>query len=332
MLKLSFIFLFVCLLVINTSAQKEKAIKNADVDYEELFSELDDLLDSLAAPRTMFMINFGIGSGYYNYNSRTVASLSTNKRVIFNPSAAYLHKSGFGVSGGSSIINGGSGLNAYQFSLSGSYDYLKSSNIITGASFTHFFTKDSLSFYTTPLENEMYAYITQKNWWVKPALSVSYGWGSRSGYREREKLVRSMRLKHAVPISRTTKENISDFSLATSVRHDFYWLNVLLKSDFLRLTPQVTFTSGTQNFGFNQSSTYITNNNRYKGSSVLYNSENVHLDDRLNFQPLSVAAYIKTEFSTGKFYIQPQVMFDYYFPATENRFSKNFYLNTGIVF
>jgi hypothetical protein len=115
------------------------------------------------------------------------------------------------------------------------------------------------------------------------------------------------------------------------VRHDFYWLDIFATTDHIRFTPQITFASGTQKFGFNQSSnTYATN--LRTGSSVLFNSENIFLDDNLKFQPLSLSLYLRSEYSIGKFFIQPQLVLDYYFPATEKNFTSLFSLTTGFSF
>jgi len=47
---------------------------------------------------------------------------------------------------------------------------------------------------------------------------------------------------------------------------------------------------------------------------------------------LSLAGFIKTEYSKGKFFVQPQFMVDYYFPAKDGNFGTAFLLNTGIIF
>jgi len=116
-----------------------------------------------------------------------------------------------------------------------------------------------------------------------------------------------------------------------SVRHDFYWLDVFAINDHIRVTPQLVFTSGSQKFGFNQiSSTYAQN--IQTGANVLYNSENTYLDDKTYFQPLSLTMFLRTEYSIKKFFIQPQVAFDYYFPAETKNFSVLFSMNMGLMF
>ena len=93
----------------------------------------------------------------------------------------------------------------------------------------------------------------------------------------------------------------------------------------------MVFTSGTQKFGFNQSSnTYGVS--RIGGTNVLTNSENIYLDDQVRFQPLSLAAFLKAELSLGKFFVQPQAMVDYYFPASEKNLTTIFSVNAGFIF
>ena len=56
----------------------------------------------------------------------------------------------------------------------------------TGISFSKYISKDSLSFYTTPIQNEFFAYFSYKKWWLRPSISVSYGWGSKTEYEKRK--------------------------------------------------------------------------------------------------------------------------------------------------
>ncbi len=170
-------------------------------------------------------------------------------------------------------------------------------------------------------------------------LSASYGWGSRTEVEEREFLIQKLHKKKNTPIGEPTTgstqtistENVSDFTVTSSVKHDFYWLNVLLDKDYFRLTPQISFVSGTQRFGFNQTTNSYVGNKK-SAVNVLYNSENVQLDDKKKFRPLSLAAFLKSEFSFGKFFLQPQVMFDYYLPTESNNLTTTFNVNTGFIF
>lgn len=300
-------------------------------DYDILFNELDALLDSLTKPRNFSLFNIGVGNSYFNFESKENFQMESQRKLTITPSYSFFSKSGLGFNATAIMVNDGNKLNPYQMYLTGSYDYLKNSKFITGVAFTHFFTKDSLPFYTSPLKNEAYAYFTYKKLWFKPSLAASYGWGSRSDVQDREDYITSFRLLMNGFTRVNTRESINDFNLIASVRHDFYWLDILGNHDYIRLTPQLVFTSGTQKFGFNQSSSSYATLPR-TGTNVLYNSDKVYLDDQLYFQPLSLSTYIKAEYAKGRFFIQPQMIFDYYFPANENNFSTAFVLNTGVIF
>jgi hypothetical protein len=329
-----FIFLFLSPgthLFAQKPAQSLPSVDTTFTDYDLLFSELDHFIDSISAPRSFTLVNIGLSNGYFNYKSKSSTLLDATKQLLYSPSISYFSKNGLGLSATASIVNDGKKLNPYQLYLTGSYDYLKNRKFITGLSYTRYFEKDSLPFYTSPLTNDLYAYFTYRKLWFKPSVTVSYGWGTRSNYAVREEYITSLRLRPTGYTKINTSESISDFNVSASIRHDFYWLNVISKKDYVRLTPQISFASGTQQFGFNQTSnTYGLRRNN--GANVLYGSDNVYLDNQLYFQPLSLATYLKGEYSIGKFFIQPQIMVNYYFPAKEDKLSTGIVMNAGVVF
>ena len=330
----------------NSSAFAQKATPSKDslfnvlVDYDELFSELDAFLDSLLAPKSYAVVNIGAGTGFYDYLSNQELVLKSQRDFVLTPSMGYYHKSGFGISGTVAIVNENRKLNPYQLLTSVSYDYLKSMKFVAGVSASHFFTKDSLSFYTSPLKNELYAYFIYRNSWFKPSVSAGYGWGARNSVIEREEYITSLRKRKKkenildttiITTQENITESINDFSLMFSVRHDFYWLNVLSKKDFVRLTPQINFITGTQTYGFNQTiNTYGSPLNQKRNEFFL--TENTNLDERMDFQPLAISASLRSELSIGKYFIQPQFMVNYYLPVPEKNISTAFALNTGFIF
>jgi len=329
--KLSFTILGFCLATF-CFAQKGKdslAVDTTFTDYDELFSELDKLIDSLTSPQSFTLVNVSFGQSFLAFETKDNLS-ETRRRFMYSPSVGYYDKAGYGIGVGASVVNDGTGLNPYQFSVTGSYDFLKNKAFITGLSLTHYVTKKNLPFYTSPLQNEAYAYFTYRKLWFKPSVGFSYGWGSRANFKEVEEKIQNINLAQRGFTRINTNEKVIDVNLVTSVRHDFYFLNVLA-SDYVRLTPQFSFISGSQQFGFNQTSnTYATV--RRTGNSILYNTENLAFDNNVYFQPISLTAFFKAEYAKGKFFIQPQVMFDYYFPASSNNFTTAFLVNTGVVF
>ncbi len=301
------------------------------IDYDDLFQDFDAFMDSILSPHSYFLTSLSMSKGYYSFDSKTNSAVESARKLTWSPTLGYYHKGGLGITGTGYFVDDGENMNLYQGGISPSFDYLKNKAFATGLSYTKYFTKDSLPFYTTPLQNELYAYFIYRKWWVRPMIAMSYGWGSRKDYIERESLIQDLRLRRRGFTYVNTEETVSDFSIMASVRHDFYWLDIFTYKDHIRFTPQVVFTSGTQKFGFNQSSntyaTLIRNN-----SNVLYSTENVYLDDEIKFQPLSLTMYLRGEYSIGKFFIQPQLTMDYYFPATSNNFNTVFSLNIGCMF
>jgi hypothetical protein len=277
----------------------DKLAADTSIDYDLLLKDLDLFLDSLLAPRSYYMANLSIGKGYFNFERKTSVFLETAKKLTYSPSFGYYDKSGLGITTTGYLVHDDVNMNFYQFSISPSYDYLANKKLATGISFTKYFTKDSLPFYTSPLQNELYAYFVWRKLWVKPSVQISYGWGTRNEYMKREEKINSLRLRPDGYTFVNTTESISDFSLTGSLRKDFYWLDVFNYNDYIRFTPQASINFGTQKFGFNQSSQTYVQLVRSTGTSanILYSSENIYLDDNIKFQPLSWSLFLKAEYS-----------------------------------
>ena len=82
--------------------------------------------------------------------------------------------------------------------------------------------------------------------------------------------------------------------------------------------------------GFNQTSnTYISSskNNR----NVLVNTENNSFDDQFRYQPIALTTFLKAEYKKGKFYIQPQLILDYYLQESDKPLTTAFFVNCGVV-
>jgi hypothetical protein len=308
---------------------KENLDFDTTFDYDELLDELDIFLDSLLMPRSYFLASVSAGSGYFNYVRRN-NKLETVKKGVFTPTIGYYHKKGPGLTLSGNIIDDGEQINLYQFSVTPSFDFIQNHDWVSGISFTRYFTKDSLSFYSSPLQNEFNAYVLWRKPWLQPGITASYGWGSRTEYNKQEKYIRLLRLKRrrGYIFTTNTQEDISDFSVAASVRHSFYWMHILGEKNYLKFTPQLSFSAGTQKFGFNRTTSTYPVNVRNSGN-ILYNTGDVSVDEKLKFQPLSLSLYLRPEYNIGKFFIQPQFILDYYIPA-EN-LAALFSINAGII-
>ena len=299
---------------------------DTSIDYDALFNEFDLFLDSLLAPKSHLLLSLSIGQGYFNYIPKFTFNATTVKKYAWTPTFGFYDKSGIGITLTGYMVKDNQKFNMYQASASPSFDYLKNRKFATGVSYLRYFNTDTTSFYTSPLQNEVNGYFLWRKSWLQPGIAANYGWGSRTELRKRERILEALRVNNEVYTS--TNEYIIDFSLVASLRHDFYWLNILSDRDYIRFTPQVSFSSGTQKFGFNQTTgTYGIN-----GYNVLYRAGSVKLDEKKKFRPLSLTLYLRTDYSVGNFFFQPQILFDYYFPGDANKFTSLFSINTGLIF
>jgi hypothetical protein len=291
------------------------------LDYDDLLAEMDLFLDSLLMPRSYFLASAGGGSGYFNYIRGTALRqrIEVKKQMVLTPTIGYYHKKGPGLTVSGNITDNDDKLALYQVALTPSFDFVQTTDWFAGVSYTRYFTKDSLEFYSSPLENEVSGYVTWRKPWLQPSITATYGWGSRSEFVKREKYIKLLRLKRrgiTIGTGTNTTEDIADFSITGSLRHSFYWTGIATEKDYIKFIPQLSFSAGTQKFGFNRTtSTYPVNVRN--ASNIVYYTGDVDIDEKTKFQPISLSLYLRPEYNIGKFFIQPQFILDYYIPAED---------------
>lgn len=329
---LACLFVFVAVRPVRAQHTKlDSLFMNADTTavLDSLLADFDDYLDSLSRRKSLFFAGVGIGTGIFSFENKNTVIINNEKKLIFSPSLGYYHKSGFGISAVAFAMNHNNNFSFYQFALSPSYDLI-SRKISTGISYAHYFNKDSLDFYTTPIKDELFAYFSYKKWWVRPTLSISYGWGSKTDYDKQKYRIWSRQLQQvrSYYITIRNDESIRDLFVTFSVRKDFDWWNVFSKHDNITVTPVLLANAGTQQFGFNTSYSYTFNPVRV--NSLPSNSS---ASDNTQFAMQSASAIFRASYMKGKFLVQPQVLFDYYLQPTEsNRFNTVFSFNISIAF
>lgn len=332
----------------DTIPDSDDLLMDTTIDYDDLLSELDNFLDSLLAPRSFFLGSISASKAYYNFLKGDTA-VQSKGQLRFSPALGYYHKTGIGITAGGDITDDGRRLNLYQYSITPSFDFIQSMKWTGGFSYTRYFTKDDLPFFTSPLQNEVGAYFLLRKGWLQPGITASYGWGSRTEVKDRIYYIKALverkrpRLNTnliplairdsllAVFLNRITETGVSDFTTTVSVRHNFYWLNITGRNDYIRFTPLLSCSFGSQKFGLNQT-TSVTVRNNNNNTGTRNNVRQFTLNDRDEFQPLSLTLYLKPEYNIGKFFIQPQFILDYYFPAKEDNLSALFSLNAGFMF
>ena len=316
----------------DTNAQKNRIdslFMGSDTSsvIDSLMRDFDSYLDSITATKSIFFVSMSAGTGVFSFEQSNSTFLTSEKKLILSPSIAYYHKSGLGISATGYMINQDKGLNFYQYVFTPSFDIINR-NFSTGISFSRYISEDSLDFYTTPIQNEIFTYFSYKKWWLRPSINVSYGWGNSVEYEERKLLIQKGRSKkdRQVPIVVRNEESVNDLSVTLSLRKDFNWYDVLSTNDNVSFTPVVMFNSGTQNFGFNTS---------YSGTlpkSIRVNSlpSNNNITEKTDFAAQSLSMVLRGIYLKGKFMLQPQVLFDYYLPEADDRFNTVFSITAAL--
>ena len=297
---------------------------------DSLLADFGQYLDSLEQPTSFLMAGIGLGTGYFNYQDKVSNLVSTRKRGMVYPSLAYYHKKGPGLSATGYGVFQGRGLQFYQLALSPSYDILRK-NFSSGVAYTHYFNRDSTEFYQTPIRNELFAYFTLKKWRMRPALTLSYGWGTKTSFEQERRLILSRRLQYRDRyfLNLQTKESLSDFSVTFSLRREFKWPGVFAASDQLSVCPILLLNAGTQQYGFNTSFSgdrlqvvrpnALPSNNQFAATS--------------SFAMQSASMILRLTYLKGRFMVQPQYYADYFLPSTDTRrWSGVFSLQASMVF
>lgn len=307
----------------------ESLAVDTSLDYDDMLEDLGDFIDSILAPRNYFLVSASASNGYFNFKNNTGTRVEPKKKLVFSPVIGYYHKTGPGLTLSANGTNTNDGFTMYQYMVTPSIDFIQSRKWVGGFSYTRYFTKDSVKFYISPLQNELNAYFFWRKSWVQPGVSLSYGWGSRQELKKRERYLLLIRPRPVIVT--TTNESITDFSINTSLRHSFYWLDLSRHNDYIKFTPMIVFSAGTQRYGFNQATMYYVNRPAKTGT-IGYNNRNTVLDNNIDFQAQSLSLYLRPEYNIGKFFIQPQVILDYYFPGADNNFTAVFSINAGFMF
>jgi hypothetical protein len=291
---------------------------------EAFMKDLRALMDSLGVNTSFFMAGIGVGNRLFSLrNNNFNAQQVTTNKFSFTPSASYYHKSGLGINATTFITADSGSLQFYQHAISPGYDYMKGKYLTYGISYTRYFTKDDVSFYTTPFKNEFFGYILGRKGWIRPGFSV--GWAN-GNYRE---TIQFDTVIFGIPrvILDTTNVKLQDFSMVASVSHVFDWDDILTGGDNLSIVPQIALGAGAQRFDTDSKGKLMLGKKgritrRYNHSSV----------DNTGFRFQAVSAAINVTYFIDRFAITPQYFLSYYFPESENKITHIFSIMAGVSF
>lgn len=331
--RLIFVMVFLVLFASKSSAQRtsfDDLFINGDTTavLDSLMKDFEDYLDSVNGRKSFFAASVTAGTSLFSFENSNNTYFTTERKFLFSPSLSYFHKSGFGINTAAYVIKDGKTFNPFQYSISPSFDYLKR-KYSTGVSYTRYFVKDSLQFYTTPIQQEAFAYFTYKDFLIKPSISVAYGWGSTTSFEKKKIKIKKNRAKNSrINVTEIREESLHDLSVVLSVKKDFNFFDVLRERDMISLTPVLLINCGTQQYGFNSSYSYTKSSSLKSGSLP----SNVSITDRSSFSPQTAAVIMRASYLSGRVLIQPQIIMDYFIPGTEQQLNTAFSVTAGVTF
>jgi hypothetical protein len=245
------------------------------------------------------------------YNNNANAA-QVQPRFVLIPAVAYYHKSGLGISGNVFLTTDSGQFKAYQYAISPFYRY-QGKSWEASFMYTRYIASNTSELSSNPFKNDFYLKGSYRRTWIEPGIAIGLTTGR---FTDTAVIAGTMR---------TAKFRISDFSLAVSGKHDFYFFDLLKKNDGISITPSVMLVAGRQRIT-------AEGLNRFSNRPRVLNFLKNRFNSNSGFRVQSLAGSIDVKYQLKKFYFNPNVYFDYYLPeTTQQRFTTVFSVTAGVM-
>lgn len=290
------------------------------------------MLDNLDKPNSYVRINMGIGNKLYSIEDKSIETLQNANQLILSPSISYNHKSGLGISFTGFLLNQNKKTDFYQYTITPSFLYNKGKVADVSVSYTHYFEKEAYSPNTSPVQNEFYGTLIFKKSWIKPGVAVGYSSGKFRDIIHIDTSVKVLNRIVSIKYTDTALIKVSSFSASASMEHSFNFFKLFSPKDGLVFTPQVSIISGENEYNVKHNSS-IANYNAFTKKQITRLRHFQAQSDNKKYQLQSTGLDLDAYYAISKFYIEPEIYFNYYLPkTTDNRFTQIYNLNIGITF
>lgn len=263
----------------------------------------DQSTKDTSGPSSYFDVNIGMGNSSFSARKANATRKEWNQLNYFF-GAGYYHKSGFSLSVEGYATNDEGSMVLYQTLITPAYEYDKAKHFGFGVSYTRMETRDSVSFYQSPLKDQFSAYLTWKNKIIQPTLNFTYGKGTTSVVR-------------LVPLPpRKVSVSASEYNFNLDLVHTATASGVFTKGDELKTAPGISFYAGQNQYGG------LNPRQRRVAARAGNNS----------FQLQDVYLNVELTYTISDLYIQPNLMLDYYCPKASSKWYPLFSLTLGYDF
>jgi hypothetical protein len=322
------IFLFLCLRLVGVYGQQKPAISEnpAPIGYDslQLMKGLEKIFEEEDLQGSYFFLNIGAGNNLYNLNNNYLnASQNQGPLIAYNPSLTYYHKSGFNLSLGSTLLRqkpGGFGRT--QYSLAAAYDWEKTEKFAAGLALTKYFVKDFYSPYSSPIQNDAYAYFRYEKPFIEPGMTLGYSTGTYKTARIKDTVINGLPRRFYDSVSNRLKT----FSASITAEHTFKFKRLLTASDNAEFTPSLML-------NMSSSSTNISRKSNFPVFNTPAGKRRLNRLISNDFRVESLGLDLDLTYTLGNLVIEPDLYTDYYLQqTTESRWSFLFTLNVGYIF
>jgi hypothetical protein len=334
-------------------AQQPAKTDTAYINKDSLEKELDaflSMLDSANKPKSYFQVGLGFSNTQFSNSNIALNAQQISSGVTLVPTIGYFHKSGFGISYNNFLVLNSSGSGIAQHSITPSFDYDKGKAFGFGIYYTRFIRNQN--FNSSPYKNDLFSYIEYKKPKLQPSISFGYSTGGYNEYTQTDTFAviqRPFRPDTLIRFKKfdTLQVGIRDFSMIASVKTEFDWKGFSAK-DYFTFTPSfllffasnnydISYSSGSQ---FSRSLQQISRNNPLLFRQLqnqlqqqfpeINNTRNFLNNSGFNLQSLGLS--LDATWYIGKFYLNPQLYFDYYLLSSENKLTSLFSVQAGFMF
>jgi hypothetical protein len=315
-------------IVIDTAAIRADL---ATLDRDSLIREFRLLMDSTGKSKSFFSANLSISNRLFSNINNALNAQQTSANVAITPSVSYYHKSGLGLSTTAYFRPSAESGGIYQLAITPSYDHIGDKSMY-GLSYSKYAKIDALNSFSTPYDNEVYAYFQERKTWLRPSLTVGWAGGS---YKDVS--VIPVRINgNMILIKDTSRITLNDYTVIVGISHSFKFEDLIAKEDLLTIIPQVSLIGGIQQYETESLSKSFVFGVRNKDSDLNRIRERYNLRTTSNTSPFllqTAAISLNLSWYRGIFSLSGGYFAGYYFQsATSNQWSHIFNLSAGVTF
>ncbi len=314
-----------CLLLVSLSLAKAQTQFADTVKIDNILDDdILNFLDSIKKPASHFTLSLGLGNKFFSVKNNSINSSQAEVNKLFLTTAfSYTNKSGFGLSVMPYISNADAALKVYQTAITPSYN-VAGKNIDFNISYTRYLADYKTYNSNATYQNDFFTSGTYTNGYVQPSLSLGY----TSGIFKEINVIPIQLQNRTVYVKDSTNNHIKNYSVSAAIEHTFNFEHILHLNGEVSLIPQFLVIAGSQSF-----SSKHTNKNYdfFLKKSTRFKSRTKTAIEPFNLQ--SLAFSLDVTYSTGKFFLSPNLYLDYYLPqTTDKKFTSVYSVSAGISF